>query len=146
MPFLSTKDATAVRERLDKELAKDVTISLFVHEDGAKDDCPYCDDTKQLLEEVAALSDRLKLVVYKYPADKEAVAKYGIDKVPAIVMEQSEDVGIRFYGIPAGYEFATILEDLISLSQGETKLSKDIRDQLQKISQDVVIKVFVTPT
>lgn len=146
MPFLSTKDATAVRERFDKELAKDVTISLFVHEDGAKDDCPYCDDTKQLLEEVAALSDRLKLVVYKYPTDKEAVAKYGIDKVPAIVMEQSEDVGIRFFGIPAGYEFATILEDLISLSQGETKLSKDIRDQLQKISQDVVIKVFVTPT
>lgn len=146
MPFLSSKDATAVRERFDKELVKDVTITLFVHEDGAKDDCPYCDDTKQLLEEVAALSDRIKLVVHKYPTDKEAVAKYGIDKVPAIVMEQAEDVGVRFYGIPAGYEFATILEDLISLSQGETKLSKDIRDQLKKISQDVVIKVFVTPT
>jgi len=146
MGFLSDKDASTVRERFAKEMVNGVTISVFVQDKQVPGDCDYCDDTALLLEEIAGLTDKIKLKYYKYPTDIEAVAKYGIDMVPAIVLEQDRDLGIRFYGIPAGYEFITLLEGIIDVSRGEPQLSAGILAQLDQVREDVVIKVFVTPT
>ena len=52
----------------------------------------------------------------------------------------------RFFGIPAGYEFSTLVEDILDLSKGTTALSEKTRTALEEVDQDLHIQVFVTPT
>ena len=53
---------------------------------------------------------------------------------------------MKYYGMPSGYEFVTIIEGVIALSQPRTPLSADTRKKLKLVDQDVHIQVFVTPT
>jgi glutaredoxin-like protein len=53
---------------------------------------------------------------------------------------------VRYFGIPAGYEFSTLVEDLIDVSKGTTKLREKTREILATVDQDLHIQVFVTPT
>jgi glutaredoxin-like protein len=84
--------------------------------------------------------------VYKFQLDKEKVAQYGIDKIPATVVEGEKDYGIRFYGVPAGYEFATLLEDILAVSKGSSGLPQHDIERLRAVNQTLHIQVFVTPT
>jgi alkyl hydroperoxide reductase subunit AhpF len=103
-------------------------------------------ETRQLLEELAALSDQVSLEVHNFQLDHDHVAEYGVDKVPATVVRNSKDYGIRFYGLPAGYEFANLLEAIQSVSSGESGLSEESKEKLRQINQPVHLEVFVTPT
>jgi hypothetical protein len=75
-------------------------------------ECEYCAETQQLVEDVAALSDLIEVEVYDFVADAEKAEELGVDKVPAIAVIGAEDYGVRFYGIPAGYEFVSLLHSL----------------------------------
>nr|WP_245926336.1 thioredoxin family protein [Sulfoacidibacillus thermotolerans] len=111
-------------------------------------DCPYCPQTKQLVTELAELSPLLEVEVYNYHTDEIAVKKYGINKIPAIVLLDGEekDYGIRFYGIPSGYEFSTLIEDIMMVSTGKTSLTAKTIETLKNLKQKVHLQVFVTPT
>lgn len=69
-----------------------------------------------------------------------------MDKVPAIVVMDERDYGIRFYGIPAGYEFGFLINAVISVSKGESLLSEASKAKLEGLSKPVHVQVFVTPT
>lgn len=147
MPFLSEQDKQAVRERLSG-MQNPVKIVLFTQELG---DCMYCPQTKELMEELVGLSDKLSLEVKNLVIDKEDAQLYDVDKVPAIAVvgvEDGKDVdyGIRFFGIPAGYEFAALLEDILMVSRGESGLPQKVKDYLKTLDVPVRIMVFVTPT
>jgi len=109
-------------------------------------ECPYCRETRQLLTEVAQLSDKVSLEVYNFQLDKEKVSQYQVDKIPATAIEGEKDYGIRYYGAPFGYEFATLLMDMVDVSKGETDLKPQTKEQLKKIDQKVHLQVFTTPT
>ncbi len=141
MAFLKEKDAAALRQRFEK-LEKPVRIINFTQEI----ECQYCRETRMLLEEVAALSDKITLEVYNFQLDKEKSEEFKIDKIPATVIMADKDVGIRYYGIPSGYEFASLLESIELVSRDRSPLSGDILEKVQKIDKDVHIQVFVTPT
>ncbi|MDZ7373027.1 MAG: thioredoxin family protein [candidate division KSB1 bacterium] len=142
MPLLSERDKKAIRERL-AGLKDPVKLVHFTQEL----ECQFCRETRMLLEELTELSDLLTLEKYNFVTDKEVAQKYGIDKIPAtIVMSPSKDYGIRFYGIPSGYEFASLLEDILMVSQGDSGLQPETRKALGAISRPVHIQVFVTPT
>jgi alkyl hydroperoxide reductase subunit AhpF len=98
------------------------------------------------LEEVAGLSDQLTLEVYNFLLDKEKVAEYGVDNVPATVIRNSKNYGIKFYGIPAGYEFSTFLDAILSVSKGDSGLKPETREKLAAVTEPVHLQVFVTPT
>ena len=106
----------------------------------------YGRETKQLVEELAGFSDKLSVEVYNFLLDKERVAEYGIDKVPATVIRNGKDHGIRFYGIPAGYEFSTILDTILDVSKGDSRLKPETRERLAAITEPLQLEVFVTPT
>lgn len=108
--------------------------------------CAYCRDTEQLVREVADLSDKITAEVYNFQIDKAQVAKYRVDKIPAIVVEGDKDYGIRFYGIPLGYEFVSLLGAIEDVSRGATGLSDETRKALAAIQQPVHLQVYVTPT
>jgi glutaredoxin-like protein len=141
MAFLSEKDQQYVRN-LFENMTDDVKLIMFTQEL----ECQYCRETRQILEEVAELSDKISLSVYNFQTDKELSEKYKIDKIPATVIEGKRDYGIRYYGIPSGYEFSSLLEDIVDVSIAESGFSAEAKEMLAKIDKPLHLQVFVTPT
>jgi len=141
MPFMSDKDRKAVAEQLE-ELNNSVKMIVFTQEI----ECMYCKETRNLAEELSELSDKISLEVYDFVADKEIADKYKIDKIPATIVMGEEDCGIRFFGIPSGYEFASLLQSVKMIGSGDSGLSQESRDFLKNLEKDLHLQVFVTPT
>ncbi len=144
MGLLSEKDAKVVGERLSK-LPTPVILAMFTQEF----ECQLCRETRELMEEIAAVSSgKVALEVYDFVKDKGKADALGIDKIPAVAVlgPQTEDHGIRFYGIPAGYEFASLLEALDIVARGDSGLSPASRQKLKGLTGPLDLQVFVTPT
>ncbi len=155
MPLLAKEDQDFIRKKFEQELEGDVTLVLF-RSGGSKLTIPgrpeprgadYSDETEELLHDLEELSPKIKVQVYSMYADKDMAERFQIDRTPAIAFLSNEkDVGIRFFGIPSGYEFGALLEDIIDVSKGKNRLAASTKSQLAAIEKDIVIKVFTTPT
>lgn len=150
MGLLKPKDAEAVRRRLASDLAGPVTIRFFTNSTEGLEipgaECEYCPTTYQLLSELSSLEPRISLEVHNILTDRESARKYGVERIPAIILSRGNGSGVRFYGIPAGFEFAVLLDDLVDVSRGQTSLSEKTKAALASLEKDVHIQVFVTPT
>ena len=142
MPMLSQKDREFLQTHLAHTLDKPVKLLFFTQTMS----CQFCKETEQVLTELADLADKITLETYNFITDQEVAKRYGIDKIPATVVMSDVDYGIRFYGIPSGYEFTSLIEDIIDVSQGSASLAPETLEQLAKIEQPVHLQVFVTPT
>ncbi len=138
MAFISDKDREAVRKAFEA-LKEPVTIAVFTQEF----ECMYCKETRELSTEVAELSDKLSLQVFDFVKDKAEAEKFGVDKIPATILLGEEDYGLKFYGMPTGYEFSTLLEDIIMVSQRDSGLRADTREFLKGLKDDVHLEVFI---
>ena len=142
MPLLQDKDKEAVKAQLQEELVNPVRLVNFTQ----ALECQFCAETRQLVEEVAALSDQIEVEVYNFAIDKEKVEEYGVDKIPAIATMGEKDYGVRYYGIPSGYEFSSLIEDIIDISKREVELLSATKEVLAGITEPLHFQVFVTPT
>jgi len=95
---------------------------------------------------VTDTSDKLHLTVKDFVRDEQEAQALGITRIPAFILQGHARGAVRYFGIPAGYEFSTLVEDLIDVSKGTTKLSEKTRQALTTVDQDLHIQVFVTPT
>lgn len=149
MPMMDEQVRDQVRKAL-ADLTRPVRIVMFTQREGGALECTFCQQTRELAEEVAATSAQLTLEVRDFEADRELAATLGVDKIPALVLladgTPPKDYGIRFYGIPAGYEFSTLIEDLRLLGRGEPGLREDTLQALGQLKSPVHLQVFVTPT
>lgn len=109
-------------------------------------ECRFCSETRTLLDEVSGLSDKVTFEVHNFQIDKDKAQVYGVDKIPATVIEGEEDYGIRFYGIPSGYEFSTLIESIVMVSKRDSGLAPETRERLATLDGPVRLEVFVTPT
>ena len=142
MPILTDRDRAAVRKEFEK-LTGPVKLVVFSQELLAGD---LCRQNEQLVREVAELADTITVEVLNPAIDRERAQAYGVDQVPAIAVEGARDYGIRFYGVPLGYEFSNLIDAIIVASTGEPALSEDTKAALRALAADVEIKVFATPT
>ena len=142
MPILAARDQDAVRKEFQR-IQGPVKLVVFSQELVAGD---LCRQNEQLVREVAELDDRITVEVLNPQIDRERTERYGVDQVPAIVVEGARDYGIRFYGIPGGYEFSNLIDSIIAVSSGEATLSDETKASLAELTDDVHIKVFSTPT
>jgi glutaredoxin-like protein len=99
-----------------------------------------------MLQELKQISDKIKLEIYDFIKDKALAGKLGVDKIPAVVVMDDTDYGIKFYGIPAGYEFGSLIEAIKMVSTGETTLNDESKTFLDSLQKDIHLQVFVTPT
>jgi alkyl hydroperoxide reductase subunit AhpF len=142
MSLLREEDRQAVQQRLEG-LREPVQLIHFTQTLG----CEYCPETRQLLEEVAALSDKVQLRVLNLQIDREEAARYDIDRVPATLVEAGgKDAGNRYLGLPSGYEFGSLLETMLLVSRGDSGLEPATRDRLAQVREPLRLDVFVTPT
>jgi len=109
-------------------------------------ECMYCRETRELLQEIAALSDKVSVEVRNFVTDPEPVKGYAIDKIPATVILGEEDSGIRFYGMTAGYEFTSLVYAIRLVGGAGSQLDEETRQKVAAIDQPVHLQVFVTPT
>ena len=144
--LLDTKTIGKIKD-IFAEMKEPVQILFF----GSDGDCDYCDDTRQLLEEVTAIDHRIGLSVYDLTADAQVAKQFNIDKAPGIVIagkdgDQVLDFGIQYSGIPSGHEFGTLINDILLVSGRDSGLSPQVREYLKKLDKPLHMQVFVTPT
>jgi len=141
MALLKDEVQNEVKERF-KKLSGSVRLVNFTQ----KIECHHCEDTRRLIEEIASFSPKISSEVYDFVIDKEKAQQYKIDKIPAVVVEGGKDYGIRFFGIPGGYEFNSLVSSIIDVSRGTADLSPESKDKIGKINKPLHIQVFVTLT
>ncbi len=142
MGVLPESQVKRLKADLQQKLMDPVTLAVFTQEY----ECDYCRETRELAEELASLTDKIRVEIFDLVKDKEKAVEFDVDKVPAIVIVGSKRFHVKFYGVPAGYEFNTFLKDIIQASQGRTELAPETRKALSRLTSPVHIKVFVTPT
>ena len=141
MPLLDENTRQQVAAEL-ADLENPVKLIVFTQ----TFECQYCAETRQLCEEIADLSDRISVQVFNFVTDKEKADEYGVDKIPAIAVVGAKDYGIRYFGIPSGYEFMSLLDSVKTASSGEVELMPETMAFLDELKDPLHIQVFVTPT
>jgi glutaredoxin-like protein len=142
MSLIPDEKKELLRNELREKMEDAVKIIVFTQEL----ECRFCLDTRQLIQEFAALNNKITVEVYDFMADADKVKEYGIDKIPALAIVGKKDYGVRIYGIPYGYEFQTLIEAVINVSRGRTDLSDNTKAILAEVKAPVHIQVFVTLT
>lgn len=141
MPLLDEKTREEVAAEL-ADLEKPVKLVMFTQDF----ECQFCKETRQLCEEVAELSDQISIEIYDFVADKDKADEYGVDKIPAIVVVGAKDYGVRFFGIPSGYEFMSVLDGIKTVAAGQVELMPETLAFLEELEEPLHLQVFITPT
>lgn len=129
------------------ELQEPVQVLYF----GSRDHCDTCAETQQLLEEVSAVNDKVELRVYDLQENGDIAEQFNVRNAPGIVIAAKNDaavknLGVHFSGMPSGYEFSTLINDILAVSRRDSGLSETTREFLKQLDQPVHLQVFVTPT
>ncbi len=167
MAMISDKDRDYIKKAFEEIPSGKVTAVVFTEgldgagakgaggasgpagdESAASQDCEYCAEMKGLFEELATISDKMTAQFYDLHSDAEKAKEYGVDRAPAAIIldPEGKDRGVRFYGFPGGYEFASLIAGITDVGKGEGKLSAETKAALKTITSPVKINVFVTPT
>ena len=148
--IISEQDKAQLKRTFRKDLKANVNLRLFTQEPSPLTipgrQCPTCQQTQQLMEELTGLSPKLRLETIDFYHQAEVVKEFGVERIPAIVLDSDGSNRIKFYGIPAGYELAAMVEDIKTISRGVSPLSMETRKQLRGVNKPVHIQVFVTPS
>ena len=141
MSSLTDGDRKKVQAALSGMKAS-VRLVLFTQTLG----CETCPPTRRMLSELVSLSDQLTLEEFNLVLDAEQAREYGVDRAPAIAVVGAEDTGIRFTGMPAGYELASLIDAIRLVSSGDSGLSQESRALVAAVDAPLAMQVFVTPT
>ena len=147
MSLLSPADQDKLRESF-AAMTSAVRVLFFTQ----TLDCEPCERTRQILEELPALSDKIAIEDVNVILEKDKAAQYGIDRAPALALlsqdaaGQSRDTRIRFLGTPGGYEFGSLVHALLLAGGHESSLSPENRQRIATVNTPTTIQVFSTPT
>jgi glutaredoxin-like protein len=124
------------------ELVNPVRLVVFTQES----ECGFCKDAAGLAQELDGMSDKLSVEVYDLQKNSDKAAEYRVDKVPAFVVASVKDHGIRYYGVPAGFEFTTLLTLIDLVGSRDSGLKPETKAKLAGLASPVDLQVFVTLT
>jgi alkyl hydroperoxide reductase subunit AhpF len=147
MSLLSPTDQEKLRQSFD-EMTADVRVLFFTQ----TLDCEPCVQTRKILDELPALSDKIAVEEVNFVLEKEKAAQYGIDRVPALALLSQDAAGalrdtrIRFLGTPSGYEFVSLVQALMLAGGHASSLTAENRARVAAVTTPTTIQVFSTPT
>lgn len=123
-----------------EQLVEPVAFVYFTEENQ----CRHCRQEKDILAELSAMHTRLRLEMHDFKREPEEAEGYGIDKAPCTVLVGKEDYGVRYYGMPAGYEFRTFMRAVLMVSRGESGLATEQKQRIRAVESPLRIEVFTT--
>jgi alkyl hydroperoxide reductase subunit AhpF len=147
MALLSPADQQKLRDAFE-DMSRPVRLLFFTQTFG----CDTCLQTRQILDELPALSGRIDVEEVNLVLDRDRAAQYGIDRAPAIVVLGGDgdagwrDSRIRFLGAPAGYEFVSLVQAVLLVGGRESDLTEAARARLAAVDKPIAMQVFTTPT
>ena len=142
MGLLSPADQQKLRTAFD-EMTGPVRLVFFTQ----TLECETCLQTRQILDELPALGDRITIEEVNFILEKDRAAKYGVERVPAVVREGADgDSRVRFIGAPSGYEFISLVQAVLLVGGRPSGLTDENRQKLAAIDRPVTMQVFTTPT
>ncbi|HWP36151.1 MAG TPA: thioredoxin family protein [Gemmatimonadales bacterium] len=150
MSFLQNDEREQLRKLFRDKLRDPVTVQFYTQRasplSAPAQQCQTCRETGELLGELAALSDKITIETHDFVTEAGEASRRGIDRIPAMVIQGKGRGTVRYFGVPAGYEFAVLIEALLDASRGGTALAPATREELAKLPGPVRLEVLVTPT
>jgi alkyl hydroperoxide reductase subunit AhpF len=145
MALLSVADQQALRDAFGA-MTRPVTILFFTQAIG----CETCEETKQILHEITEVTGQVTIEEVNLVLEGERAASYGIDRAPGLVLlagDEKADTRIRMLGAPAGYDFMSLVDAILLVSDGSPqRLSSATEARLAAVKDPIIVQVFVTPT
>jgi len=147
MGLLAPAEQEKLRESFD-EMTSPVRLLFFTQ----TLDCETCLHTRQILDELPLVSDKVTIEEVNLVLEKDKAAQYGIDRVPAIAVLAQDPSGgtrdsrIRFVGAPSGYEFISLVRAVLLVGGHGSSLTDEQRARLAAVDRAVTMQVFTTPT
>jgi alkyl hydroperoxide reductase subunit AhpF len=147
MGLLAPQDQQKLREAFN-EMTRPVRLRFFTQSIG----CETCEQTKQILDELPPLSDKISIEELNVVLEKDAAVEYGFDRAPAIAVLGQDGAGqwldarIRFLGAPSGYEFVSLIQAVLLVGGRESNLTAETRQRLANVDRPIALQVFTTPT
>ena len=147
MALLTPGDQQKLRDAF-AEMTRPVRLLFFTQ----TLDCETCLTTKQILDELPPLSDKISIDEINVVLDTDKSKQYGIDRAPAVAVVGQDETGeprdsrIRFLGAPAGYEFMSLVHAVLLVGGRESELTAESRARVAAVDKPVTMQVFTTPT
>src|SRR5476651_904514 len=141
MSLLSPADQEKLRESFE-EMSAPVRLLFFTAALG----CETCAQTRQILDELPPLSDKIAIDEVNFVLEKDKAAQYGIDRVPAIAVLGEDEAGqprdsrIRFLGAPSGYEFISLVTAVLLVGGRGSGLTEENRERIAAIDKPVTMQ------
>ncbi len=156
--MIPLKDQEFIRQKFAAELVGPVKIDYFTERElslevPGRRPCAYCKPAREMLQELASLSDLISLRVHIFEEAAEERSKLEIERIPGTILRgastalsANDGAAFKYYGMPGGTEFPAFIESIVDISRGEVLLSEESIRELKKLRDDVLVRVFVTPT
>jgi alkyl hydroperoxide reductase subunit AhpF len=147
MGLLTPADEDQLRDAF-AEMLRPVRLLFFTQTFG----CDTCLQTRQILDELPPLSDKISIDEVNLVLDQDTARQYGIDRAPAVAIiardeaGQAHDSRIRFLGTPSGYEFISLVQAILLVGGRGSLLTPDSRRLIAAVDTPVTMNVFTTPT
>lgn len=139
-----------LRARFAERLKDPVQLTLYIRPGSGRlilpsgVGCATCEEAQELAGELRdAAPDLVQLEV----VDVTAADSPPVEEVPTLkVSAPGADARIAWQGLPAGFEFATVVDAIERVSGGDHGLSEQTLDWLGRLEDDLEVMVFATPT
>lgn len=140
--MIGLKERDFLTKEFSQKLVNDVKLVVFSQEMP----CIYCKETVEVCQDIASVNPKVKVEIYDYVKDQMKAKELRVDNIPAIAVIGAKDYGVRFYGIPSGYEFTSLIGSILDVSKGDSGLSPKNKELLKALDRPIHIQVYVTPT
>ena len=154
MLFLSEADQDQLKDIFSNQMDRPVRLRVLTKPTSklyvpGQQLCATCSEAEPFARELASLNDKLEVVVHDVRAEPAAAEQYAAgDALPIMLVEPGAasdgEVGAsatsgatRFLGLPAGYEFSTLIADILDVSRGAVDLSEAAQTELRELDQDL---------
>jgi alkyl hydroperoxide reductase subunit AhpF len=152
MAILSQQLQEQLRERFAERLQEPVELELYVKPGSGRLilptglGCATCDDARQLAEAIRdAAPEKLALRVIDVGSETDPAVQ--VEDVPMLTVGRPDEPHrVRFMGLPAGFEFATVVDAIERVSRTEVGLSEKTLRRLEALEESLEVMVFATPT
>ena len=142
MALLRAEEETKVREwfaALERPVELFVAVGPEETPLAGAGDVDFAAEMVRVCEGLAGLGDAVTCRVEEEPD--------GFPRFPAVsIRPQGKDFGVRYDGLPWGYELGSLVGAVVEAGREEPTLRPESRAALDDLDRDLSLDVFVTPT